>query len=106
MSKERITKIIGHSISWHVDTNRVKELDECSIEHIQQSIIDGCYQGELFVSYGKKQNQSSGWWRIINWEDIALQLRNSIVNSTKKNGKELQKEALKRFNDEWKSLCT
>ncbi len=97
--KNKITEILGHDISWNVNSKSCVELDECSIEHIETCIKDGITQGELTVYFGKdKDKETNGWWSIINWKDIALELRNSIdggfINKD-------QIKAVKRFDDIW-----
>jgi hypothetical protein len=97
--KNKITEILQHDISWFVDSTSVKELDECSIEHIEECIKDGLSQGQLCVTYGKyNDKETTGWWHIIDWQGLALGLYNAFEpfkdNPT-------QKEAVKRFNDEW-----
>jgi len=90
-----ITEILCHDVSWWVDVDSVTELDDCSIEHIEQCITDGCRQGDLNVSYGKNmQKEATGWWYIINWKDIALELRNTYQNGA-------IETAVRRFDDEW-----
>lgn len=94
-----ITEILGHDVSWWVDANSVKELDEASIEHIENHIKNGTSQGDLNVSYGKNyEKQTNGWWHIINWRDIACELYNAI-GSTIKTDKTIA--ACKRYDDEW-----
>lgn len=93
-----ITEILGNDVSWWVDANSVTELDECSIEHIEDLIKDGCRQGDLNVSYGKNmQKETNGWWHIINWRDIACELYHVAKGITT----DASIKATKRFDDEW-----
>lgn len=87
-----ITEILGHDVSWFTDSDNITELDEASIERIENCINDGCKQGELSVGH----EEARGWWHIINWRDIACQLYHQVPTRTPE-----QKEARKRFNDEW-----
>jgi len=104
MGKQRITKILGNDVSWYVESNKVTELDEVSIEHIKKCIQDEYNQGALFVSYGKNdEKETSGWWYIVNWEDIALQLRNALPDRMS-NQYEVLKAAIKRFDNEFKAF--
>lgn len=65
--------ILQHHVYWFVDSKSVKELDETSIEHIENAIKDGCNQGSLNIYYGKKKDkETSGWWSIVGWQDIAF----------------------------------
>lgn len=104
MSKQIITEILSHDVSWYVDKKGVTDLAGAE-EDIERMIKDGYTSGELHLSYGKNNEKTtSGWWHIINWRDIALQLRNSIVAVKEGTGevlKEGQKEAVKRFDKEW-----
>lgn len=98
--KNNVTEILGHDISWFVDADSIKELDESSIEHIEKLIKDGYTQGSLSICYGKfgstkDQKETSGYWHIINWKNIALELYNvtgSEVNAQK---------ARKLFDENW-----
>ena len=54
------TTILQHTISWWLDDDTIKELDECDTEHIEQIIKDGCSAGEL--NHGK--DEIHGWWEI------------------------------------------
>lgn len=91
-----VTEILQHDVSWFVESNSVTELDECSIEHIEESIKDGYSSGSLHVTYGKSNNkETSGYWRIINWKNIALQCYNGIKNP------HTAKEAIEAFDNEW-----
>lgn len=103
MSKNKITEILKHDISWNVLATSVKELDEVSIEHIEKCIQDGYTQGELHISFGKShEKETSGWWRIINWKNIALDLRNSFLSKASDDEKDrILKAAIARFDKEW-----
>lgn len=96
MNKNNVSEILNHDISWFVDSNRVTELDQSSIDHIKQCIEDGISQGSLCVTYGAKHDkESNGWWRIINWKNIALDLYNSVGDGDK------IKAAKKQFDENW-----
>ena len=93
--KNKITNILEHNISWYVESNRIKELDSCSIEHIENSITDGYTSGSLNVTYGKNNNlETSGYWSIVDWKDIALELYKAQTLEEKK-------KATKRFDENW-----
>lgn len=99
MAKKKInfiTEVLEHDISWWVDSNSVKELDESSIEHIKKMIEQGITQGELCITYGRHRNlETWGWWYIIKWRDIAMQLYRECPNDN-----EGQKAARKRYEQE------
>lgn len=100
MSKNKITKILQHDISWFVQNEKIIELDGASVEHIEQCINDDINQGELCISYFNefdKELETTGWWHIINWQDIALQCYNVLKATNIKQ----KKDAIKRFDDEW-----
>jgi len=66
---EGVTHICCHRIEWWVRGEvEVTELDEVSFDHIQTLIIDGCWQGEVFItSYLADEDEGiecSGWWKI------------------------------------------
>jgi len=100
MAKNKITKILGNDVSWHVDSKNVTELDECTIEHIQNLIADECFQGQVCMTL-KNGKETTGWWHTINWEDIALELYNSLTNINDVVKKKYQQKAIKRFKKEW-----
>lgn len=100
-----ITEILGHDVSWFVDSNRVDELDETSIQHIKECIEDDITQGDLHVCYGKNgDKEASGWWHVINWRSIALDLYNAS-KSAEIGGLKINtlgmKQAIAKFDDEW-----
>lgn len=104
-TKNKITEVLGHDVSWFADSNSVKELDECTIGHIEKCIKDGSFQGDLNITYGAKMNkESGGWWHVINWRDIANQLYNASKNMQLA-GLPVQtlgmKEAQVNFEKEW-----
>lgn len=97
--KNNITEVLGHDVSWFVRSNTAMKqgLDESTIEYIENCIKDGISQGELIISYGKNNNlETTGWWHIINWRDIACELYNACPKETDR-----QKQAHERFNKEW-----
>lgn len=105
MKKNKITEVLGHDISWFVDSDNVTELDQVSIEHIEKCINDGLSSGELHVCINTSQDfdieddTASGWWSIINWRSIACDLYNA--------GKKVEEEylelekAIEKFEEEW-----
>lgn len=96
-TQKHITEIFEHDISWWVDDNKVKELDDSTIEHIEYNIGQGCTSGELCISYGRNNDKEVyGWWTLVDWKDIALALYNAIGNKVKEN------EAKKLFDETWK----
>ncbi len=84
------TEILEHDIKWHVGDENITELDSATIEHIEQSIKEGCTSGQIVM------DETTGWWEIVNWQDIACELYNAL-NGDKK-GKD---KAAKRFNENW-----
>lgn len=99
--KNKITEISGHDISWYVNSKSINELSDYEKERISFEIGTGITQGQIVMSYRGKNNvdyETTGWWHIINWKDIALELRNSIdggfINKD-------QLKAVKRFDDNW-----
>lgn len=101
MAKNKITEISGHDVSWFVNSKSVNELSEIEIERIAELIKEGINQGQICMSYCGKNNvdyETTGWWSIINWRDIATELRNSIESGSITNS---QLKAIKRFDDEW-----
>ncbi len=47
-----IERICSHRIEWWLDTGadeQITELDEVSIEHIQQCLVEGYIEGEAFA---------------------------------------------------------
>lgn len=97
-----ITEILGHDVSWYVDSNSLVELPEWDQEHIAEMIREGYTSGELNVTYRAKNNreyETRGWWHIIKWQDIALQLYNRVKAIIFKQPADI--EAIKRFDDEW-----
>lgn len=96
MKKNFVTEINGHDISWYVDAELVKELDEATKEHLIKMIEEGYTSGELNVSYGRGGNlETSGWWNIINWKNIALELYNVTGSEA------VAQKARKLFEDNW-----
>lgn len=83
-----ITEILHHDVSWWVTADDVQALDEGSIEHIQKSITDGYSQGNLNVVFGEDEEQeTTGYWQIVNWRNIALGLYHACDNNTEKQRK-------------------
>lgn len=82
--------ILEHDIKWWVESAKVKELDDASMEHIEESIKQGYTSGSLNVTFGKNMNKESvGWWEIVDWKDIALWFYNETPG------------AKKRFDENW-----
>lgn len=66
-SSENITEILQHRISWFLRGDDVpSELDDCSVEHIEKLIKEGCNQGELCVVSDDDDTEYRGWWSIKN----------------------------------------
>lgn len=66
-----VSTILQHRIEWWLrGENAPDELDECSVEHIEQSIKEGYIQGELGVSVydadADVPKEFRGWWKINN----------------------------------------
>jgi hypothetical protein len=65
MSKWNVTEISGHKIYWFVNeedfTKTPDELDDCSVEHLEDMLFQGYIEGELFVSVNGIEY--SGWWK-------------------------------------------
>lgn len=61
------TEILQHDIKWFLRENGPGgvpiELDDCSIEHIEKMIKEGCNQGQLCVT-GDGDTNYFGWWSI------------------------------------------
>jgi len=67
---EGVDYIFLHRIEWRVEAEDV-ELDETSIEHIQDAITNGFLCGELNVSIEDGDyEEASGWWEISNSEYV------------------------------------
>ena len=89
--ENRITEVLQHDISWWIDEGEdkeVTELDESTIEHIEECIKEGYSSGQIVTENG------TGWWSMIDWQDIACELYNCVTNRT-----DAGKKARKRFND-------
>lgn len=105
---EMKTEILKHDIKWWVRSKAYekKGLDETTVEHIEYMIEQGYTSGEIAGSWTDSRHryyETSGWWKIVNWEDIACQLRSALLNctaDTKRAGDEKYK-ALQRFDDNW-----
>lgn len=96
------TQINSHDILWRVDTPAVKELDSSSEEHIEYMIQQGYTCGELHITYGRHNHlTASGWWEIVKWQDIALELYNAINNTMDEVKPAYVKKATERFNQYW-----
>jgi hypothetical protein len=63
---EGFERICSHDISWHLkgDVEPPEELDECSIEHIQNLLIENYREGELCCYVGDTDQTFYGWWSI------------------------------------------
>jgi hypothetical protein len=63
---DRNTTIIAEkSIVWWLrGEGAPKELDEASIEHIQQMVKTGYREGELYVTGADDQADFRGWWQL------------------------------------------
>jgi len=98
-TEKHITQVLEHDISWWVYDNKVKELDDSTIEHLESYIAKGFTSGELCISYGKNnEKEMYGWWTLVDWKDIALALYNAIRNKTKED------EAIKLFDETWEQF--
>lgn len=98
-SKKNHTEISGNDISWWVMADSVTDIGETETERIAKMIEDGYTQGEICMSYYGKNNrqyETTGWWEIINWKDIACELYNALPSDT-----DTQKKARKRFDNNW-----
>lgn len=82
-------------IKWNVtdwitlDARDLKELPEVETEYITKKLSEGYSSGELVAEEWR------GWWEVINWEDIAMELYNAL----KTGDKVAKQKALKRFDD-------
>ena len=113
MSKHKmlIVEIYNHNIQYWLDKKSVKKLSISDIDYIKSSISNGFTSGELAVAYGKKNNLISyGWWKIVDWESISLELYNALKlkYSDKLKSKkltshynQLAKLAIKNFEKHW-----
>jgi hypothetical protein len=60
----KTTTILQHTIEyWWRDGYIQDDLDEASIDHIHEQIIDGFGQGEL-CTVGEDDEEHFGWWKI------------------------------------------
>lgn len=96
------TQISGHRIKWHVQNKKVTKLTDFEQERIADLIKEDYQQGEINMSYHGKNNvyyETTGWWEIVNWEDIALELYNALkgCNPLSKD----MKKAIDRFDKNW-----
>jgi hypothetical protein len=94
---KKITKILHHDISWEIRYKDIKELDPVSAEHIEYCIGQGISEGDLSVT-DENDEEFTGYWYIINWREVALDLYNSFVADPKV---ARQVAAMKRFDNEW-----
>jgi hypothetical protein len=63
--QDRFTEILQHRIKfWLRGDNAPAELDECSVEHIERLIAEGCNQGELCLLGDDGDTEYRGWWNI------------------------------------------
>lgn len=65
-----IERICSHRIEWWLDTGadeQITELDEVSIEHIQQCLVEGYIEGELCVCRPDTDEDGEvyGWWQYV-----------------------------------------
>lgn len=67
-SNGQYTEILQHNIEWFLredgSSSAPTELDDCSVEHIEKAIKDGCNQGELCVLGSDGDTEYRGWWAI------------------------------------------
>lgn len=97
------TEICGHNIKWRVKTKSVKELSEFEQDRIRQLIDEGYSSGEINMAYTDSCNRdhiTNGWWGIVNWQDIALELYNAIKDCPNPMPASAIK-AIKRFDKSW-----
>jgi hypothetical protein len=97
------TEISAHSIKWWVKTESVKELSEFEVDRIEQLIADGYTQGEINMAYTDSRNRdhvTNGWWEIVNWQDIALELYNALKDAPGPIT-DSRKKAITRFDKHW-----
>ncbi len=60
--------ILLHEIDYWFNEDGARKLNECDIEHIEDSIKGGCNQGELCqtdCSIDGEVDSIGGWWKII-----------------------------------------
>jgi hypothetical protein len=96
-TQNHITEIFEHNISWWVYDNKVKELDDSTIQYIESSIGKGFTSGTLCVSYGKNnEKETDGWWTLVDWKNIALTLYNALDAD-----KESKLKAKELFDENW-----
>ena len=96
------TQICGHDVSWFVNSKSVKELGEFEESRIADLIKDGFNQGELNIScvgHNNRQYETTGWWHIVDWQDIALELYNAIKGCNPVTDD--MTKAIKRFDKNW-----
>ena len=74
----RVVKIKGWEISWWASCNgeHAKELDECSLEHLEKKLSEGFKSGEICISSADKEYR--GWWEVVDPE-AAKTLRHSVI---------------------------
>ncbi len=93
------TTIAGCKISWFVNnTTKITELTEYEEERIQGLLADGYTQGEINMTwYGRNGHsyEATGWWQIMNWEDMAMELYNAL----RSNNAEMTAKAIKRYEE-------
>lgn len=87
--------ILGNDIKWYVENESVTELDDATEAHIMECINEGYSSGQIVMTL-ENEEETTGWWEIIDWEDIALELYNALVN-----GSNDVEKAVKRFNENW-----
>lgn len=97
-----ITEILGNDVSWYVESPSVTSLSGWDEDHIADMIKEGYSCGEIVTTFRGKNGReydTRGWWHIIKWQDIALQLYNRVKAIGFKQPADI--EAIKRFDDEW-----
>lgn len=66
---DQFTEILQHRVKWwlrdFIGQAGPKELDECSIEHIEKCIKEGYREGELVVLDDDGDTEFRGWWSIV-----------------------------------------
>ena len=100
------TEILGHDIKWWVEDESVTRLDRDTEDHIIECIEDGITSGQIVMQlfkYDEKTDtditsETTGWWEIVNWQNIACQLYNALKHS---GDNPEAREAIKRFDENW-----
>lgn len=104
------TEICGHNVKWHVSSKSIaaSELSDFEVERIEKLICEGFTSGEIHMDYttaSRRNLTTGGWWEIVNWQDIALELYQQLKrvgpNSFLKKDQASYKKAIKRFDQNW-----